>query len=211
MKTLYVGDVHGNFHYLKRAIKYYNPHRVIQSGDFGVWPGMRQWDNLQGFEVPVYFCEGNHENHHSLPKVVTEMKDNLFYIPRFVEHEGILYIGGANSIDKAFRTPGFDWFPEETITSVPEGLKHVDTIVSHTCPQVVYDDILSRDMVSDRDPSRRALNIVLNDVKPKRWFFSHFHIDFRTTLKGCNFTCLDRVDLGGKLGFNKRGTYCESE
>ena len=29
----------------------------------------------------------------------------------------VLFMGGALSVDKAWRTPGYDWFPEESITT----------------------------------------------------------------------------------------------
>jgi len=205
MSTLYVGDVHGQFHYLKKAIRFYEPNQVYQVGDLGVWPGSPAWDSLTGFDVPVYFCDGNHENFPAIVAGAWKEKHNLFYLPRFTQLENTLFVGGANSIDKVMRTPGHDWFPEETIKSVPSVLPEVRFVVSHTCPERVFQACLASGMSSDRDPSRKALDAVWDTVKPTRWFFGHFHQTITSVLDGCAFYGLHRLDLPGSHGFHKPG------
>jgi len=59
--------------------------------------------------------------------------------------------GGLLRGHKAWRTPGYDWFPEESITTgdldrLPD--IHVDIVISHTCPaefEIMDEVALARD------------------------------------------------------------------
>jgi hypothetical protein len=90
----------------------------------------------------------------------------------------ILFAGGADSVDKIYRTMGFDWFPEELLSIKDENrlldAKKSDIIISHTCPNEV--DIISQELVyKSEDPTRKVLSEVLFTHKPKKWFFGHWH------------------------------------
>jgi hypothetical protein len=57
----------------------------------------------------------------TLPGGGVPIAPNVIYQPRgstFTDSDGtrFLFVGGAPSIDQAFRTPGKSWWPEETIT-----------------------------------------------------------------------------------------------
>ena len=111
----------------------------------------------------ICFCDGNHENFDLLnsyevsvwnggkvhiikqnkagePKVIHLMRGQVYEI----EGKRIFSFGGAYSIDKAFRTPGKSWWPQEMPTEedMNEAIKNleavnweVDYIITHAAPE----------------------------------------------------------------------------
>ncbi|AHW62551.1 Hypothetical protein CGLY_00515 [Corynebacterium glyciniphilum AJ 3170] len=74
-------------------------------------------------EVDVRFIDGNHDNPDLLnpntPRPV-RISDNVTYMPRGTRARlagvELLFLGGASSIDKQWRTEGLNWWPAENIT-----------------------------------------------------------------------------------------------
>jgi hypothetical protein len=149
-----LGDIHAGFDTLRRAEQEavnLGAKALIQVGDFGwYWKylgELRQTKRL----LPVYFIDGNHENHEDLFSRVTGditefWESNLFYVRRgsVLEIDGkrIAFLGGAASIDKAYRLAhGIHWSAQELVTDADvERLKDVgkvDLFVTHTPPQSV--------------------------------------------------------------------------
>lgn len=111
-----IGDLHGDMGILKDFIPQEGD-MIIQVGDFFI-P-----DNWIPPAYPIFFIDGNHEK--DLPKLVsltevTEVRENLFYIPRgtVLEIGGkrVGFLGGGSSLDRYQRTEGVSWFPEEIPT-----------------------------------------------------------------------------------------------
>ncbi|MEY8566505.1 metallophosphoesterase [Corynebacteriaceae bacterium 7-707] len=73
--------------------------------------------------VDVRFIDGNHDNpdllHPDTPHLL-RISDNVTYMPRGSRARlagvEILFLGGASSIDKQWRTEGLNWWPAENIT-----------------------------------------------------------------------------------------------
>jgi uncharacterized protein YlxW (UPF0749 family) len=91
----------------------------------------------------------------------------------------VLFMGGAQSIDRYRRYEGWDWFPEEIICEqelsyLPEG--KVDIVVSHTCPLEFPMENFCRLRSPAIDPSRQYLSRILNKYQPAQWYFGHWHI-----------------------------------
>lgn len=105
----------------------------------------------------------------------------------------ILCVGGAISIDREERIeynntklkpkhPKCYW-PEEKIICIDdvENLNHrVDIVLSHTAP-ISYDPPLFRNSKMDEElwedilESRNYLEKINSGLKPKRWYYGHFH------------------------------------
>jgi len=143
-----------------------------------------------------YWCEGNHEDYSCFQAHETsEIYPNIFHMGRgstlmLPDGRTVLFMGGALSVDKAWRTPGYDWFHEETITTcdldrLPD--VHVDIVISHTCP--VEFEILDDDKL-DRDICQQALSHVLAKYHPSLWYFGHFHRFKKGYTMGCSWTAL---------------------
>ena len=198
------GDTHGEWRKLNVFINSINPELLIVCGDFGYWPREKEYDlkKLKTGRTKILFCDGNHEDHHSLRRLVelgvTEVSPSVFYMKRgsvytLPDGRRILFMGGANSTDKDQRIIGYDWFPEETISwadmeNLPD--PPIDIVISHTCPNEFYDELVDR---GDNDPSRVALSIVLDKYKPALWFFGHFHMSKSRQYGVTRWTALNRI------------------
>ena len=194
-KIMFVGDVHGHFSMLHRLIEIEHPDAVVVVGDFGYWyQAGRLLHTVNGnFDCPVYFVDGNHENHNALDCLVDKYGNdnpidvgcNVFYIPRGCIFNlfgyNILGIGGGYSIDRNWRIIDVSWFEQEEVQqSDIDNLKDqpVDIVVSHTCPFTILDRMTKK--IELRHPvnitySERLLDFVLNKYNPSMWFFGHWH------------------------------------
>ena len=155
---LFTGDTHNDLAFVASAamLARENGAEMVQVGDFGfLWPGHDQLDALSallvGLGVTLRFVDGNHDDHPRLRKLCGRVRrrgvtiaPNVIYQPRGSIHEDedetrFLFVGGAPSIDRALRTEGRSWWPEETITEAEydfamaaKGPVHV--LVTHDAP-----------------------------------------------------------------------------
>jgi len=187
LKILVVGDVHNEFGRLNALINHKRPDLILQCGDFGIWPNV-PWgapvSNVKTQGAKLLFCDGNHEDHWSLKERESdELAPNVFYMPRGSTYElddgrTIMFMGGAESIDKHMRREGVDWFREEVITQselddLPD--KKIDIFITHTCPLELVHDMLKYYPEKQREPSNHALSALWQMYKPKLWIFGHWH------------------------------------
>lgn len=219
-KILITGDIHGNFKRLRIVIEEQKPDIVLNVGDFGFFPKISNvWKTIRELElvnhIPIYWCDGNHEDHESLLNLTEDFENynvpkNLYYMSRgsilqLFDGRNILFFGGAESIDKHRRIPGFDWFPEESITNkdiykLPNTNVNIDVVISHTCPlefDIGLDDFTN-------SPSRKALSYILGRYHPKQWYFGHFHYYKEGVYKSTSWTMLNMIDEEKSITFLKR-------
>src|SRR5215475_1197882 len=107
--TFFIGDVHGKFEPYKRLIK--DRRDTIQVGDMGV--GFQGWRNgeLVYLTNPPYdrMVEGNHRfirGNHDNPGVCRQQRQ---WIADGAVEGDMMFVGGAFSIDREWRTEGLDW------------------------------------------------------------------------------------------------------
>jgi len=102
----YIGDVHGKYSPYHRAVVQ-APKGSIQVGDLGLgfvktdgeyWPNP-SYDKMVANNAR--FIRGNHDN----PAVCARHKQ---WIADGTIEDGVMFIGGANSIDRHMRTEGYD-------------------------------------------------------------------------------------------------------
>jgi len=209
-EVLVVGDTHGDFTNLNKVIEEFTPHLVLSTGDFGCWDIKGMGAAILPRGSRVVFVDGNHENHEvlrQLRRTVHNQKKPIFVIPQVyyaprgtilsVNGKSILMMGGADSVDKAMRIEGRDWFPDEQITShdinsVPKC--KIDVIISHCAPPFV-EDAMELEPIG-KGQSSTMLEFLFDAFKPKKWFFGHYHAPFRMEIGGCEFVGLDRLGEG---------------
>ncbi len=221
MKIIVCGDTHGEWSYLNTLINKRNPDIILQCGDYGYWPSFEVKDiglydtqyvrrttyKLCGVKNPntkIYWCDGNHQECSKVNKRKNnEICPNIFYMKRgstltLPDGRVVLFMGGADSIDKQHRTPGHDWFPEEIISQkdiydLPD--VKVDIIISHTCP--VEFNILSEFRAKHGDPSRLALSSLLEKYSPSLWYYGHWHTFKQGNYKDTQWFCLNMSGYTG--------------
>lgn len=203
MQVRLIGDVHGKFGYYKRLIK--SIENSIQLGDMGV--GFRDWPHGDFQPNPPYdaiklgnhrFIRGNHDN----PAVC---KQQSYYIPDGTVEGDVMLIGGALSIDRAYRTEGFSWWADEEL-SIGELSDLVDLYVrtkprvmlTHDCPESVVDQTLKAfNMERYNDPSRtrQAFQSMFDFHQPELWVHGHWHVRLDHVWGTTRFVCLEELGI----------------
>lgn len=236
MKILIFGDIHGRFnaasaHYDAVMQTYkFDVDLFIQVGDFGFWPRDQTgfaWP--RDFPHPCAFVDGNHEDHELLRLLDEEnwgledfYKDRLApwketlgtwdYKPRGTIENGILYIGGARSIDAMHRRRGVDWFPEENISYADQirtfeavdayGPDNIHTVISHDCPgSFNVSEACRQTGIEIIDGNRKFLEALRHYVRPQRWYFGHYHKKMEGEVEGTSWRCIDMIRHDGKNDF----------
>lgn len=201
----FVGDVHGKYGPYKKIIKRTSP--SIALGDMGV--GFRHYSGPNDGEPaanPPYntmvandarFIRGNHDN----PLVCRNhnqcIKDGTI-------EDGVMFIGGAYSIDRAYRHESYDWWEDEQLShsELNEILdKAIEEkpfmMVTHDCPMNVAPEIFTNRMVhKDFYASRtnQMFQSLFEIVKPRCWAFGHWHISTSKIIDKTKFICLGELD-----------------
>lgn len=186
---------------------------LIVAGDFGfVFQGedryLSERNKLNALEKKPYtilFVDGNHEGFPFLmvyPEEqrfgapVRKIRRNIFWLQRGyiyqIEGNSVFVMGGAHSMDKAFRMKYFEvcgekiWFEEElpgsaeyqrAIANLNGCGKKVDYIITHTAPLSIVPRIIhEKPDMTDRELTG-FLDWVYHDVEFKKWYCGHFHVD----------------------------------
>jgi hypothetical protein len=178
-----LGDLHGAYEMGLHAVAPYAQQlgsAVIQVGDLSWHP--RYPPPRPTF--PVLFLDGNHD---FLPDLLacqapTEVSPGWTYVPRgtVLEIAGFRVgcLGGADSIDAAFRRPGTDWWPEERLTEMQAerllGSGPVDLLITHTPPARVM-----RHMgIGQPGPSAAVVDWIWERLGRPRLVCGHMHRKF---------------------------------
>lgn len=100
----------------------------------------------------------------------------------------IFTFGGAASIDKESRREHVSWWPEEnpSYSEMEKGLsnltKHnneVDVVITHTIPLGAFPLLKIGSIRFDiKDVAEEYLGEVRKNIKFKRWYFGHWHLDY---------------------------------
>ena len=189
MKVRLIGDIHGDFVALENIIK--DVDYSIQVGDYGIGFG-----NNPPAKTNHRFIRGNHDN-------LTECKDYHNFIPDgTVEDTGynkIMFVGGAWSIDRAWRTEGVDWWADEEVSysraneliDLYEQIKP-DIMITHDIPRTISMKIFNH--LHEKNNFMNITNGMFESMfsihKPKLWFFGHWHQNRVEVIDGCRFMCL---------------------
>lgn len=221
MKVLFVGDTHANIGWWDNVVsavaRQVGAEAVVQVGDFGFEPGpvggaFRAAVSRTG--VPVYFLDGNHEHHDYLDAVVADARiaegitdssapvpvgDGLWYLPRGgrVQFGPVQFcaLGGAHSIDRAYRRPGFSWFEQETVSdadiavAVAGGV--ADVLLCHDAPSgwpipglpapATMSDAFQAELPACGE-HRIRLREPYEAVRPAIVIHGHYHSRYRTVV-----------------------------
>ena len=192
MEIMVVGDIHGNKFTLMDYIAIAHTmgiDTVVQIGDFGCHLTL---DKINDFcvdkGVTLHFIPGNHEHWDMMDM---DYPDNIIYHP--IGSSGAFggveckFVGGATSVDRDFRTPGYDWFPEEEMLfTMGDTIEGKATIMfTHDCPSLVdmpsqcfmpnAEDIFGVKAIERSGQHREVLSSVTNVVQPQLLIHGHYH------------------------------------
>lgn len=213
-KTLFVGDIHGDTKALIRLTKYamrlQKIERVIQVGDFSIDPA--DYELHWPFDIPLWFIAGNHDHYHALSQGVN-LAPNVRYIKRGEIVDGILFVGGAYSVDKDLRVPGVDWFPEEQM-SYEEWLVMLSTktvikiMVCHDTVSSVYHRFGLEDVNWTKNTHSVGLDMIFNQVKPFLYIHGHHHKRLTYEHNDCIFESLGTTSHYKRSQLRRAAYHC---
>lgn len=175
---------------------------VIIAGDCGaVWDNSKSdvwWQNwLKDRNFTTLFVDGNHENFDLLNKypvvewnggLVHMINDSLIHLMRgqvyVIDGIKIFTMGGATSIDKYRRTEGVSWWKEEipsqkefndALDNLDKHNWEVDIVITHTTSLRMMERM---GYEKENNPLNKFFDMLEKDLKFKKWYFGHFHLDF---------------------------------
>lgn len=209
----FVGDIHGKFydyekHSLGMGVRHNTdtvPAYSVQVGDFGIGFSSPYWHdqvNSWMLDNPTHrFIRGNHDN----PELCKTMAG---YIPDGTVEKDVMYVGGAWSIDQAYRVEGVSWWRDEEL-SVHELDKLVSlfgkvkprVMVTHDCPtSVAYEMFVSKNLALNNFPQIKtrtgeALQAMFELHQPEFWLYGHWHYTRSADINGTKFQCLGELDF----------------
>jgi hypothetical protein len=199
-----IGDVHGKFGRYRDTIR--DASFSIQVGDMGVGFKRMFGGELVNSANPPFdamsegrhlFIRGNHDN----PEVC---KSHKYWIPDGTVVDGIYCLGGATSIDRAWRTEGLDWWEDEQL-SYSELQKCIDDyatikpeiVVTHEAPESIANQILATfnmTKIEDASRTRQALEQMFYAHQPREWYFGHWHTSMQFKSGQTLFRCLAELE-----------------
>ena len=157
-RVAFAGDWHANTRWGVAAIEYAadrGANVVIHLGDFGYEyrssfvNGLERALSRTGLRL--LFVDGNHEAFPTLLRYpvsgngLRPLSGRIWHLPRGYRWvwSGVrwLALGGAHSVDRAWREPGVSWWREETVTEADVRRAMAggpaDVLVAHDCPSGV--------------------------------------------------------------------------
>lgn len=231
-----IGDLHGNARWVQMlfpAMRRHDPslRTVLQLGDYGfdhAQPGTGTvdfWAKRAGIER-VLVTLGNHEewNHitaaqEHVPGMAIRVSEVVWLLPRpfrfKIAGREVLSLGGASSVDKAFRIAGKDWFEDELITERMEAAAvaggPADLILTHESPAIAVPEVqllltnnpheFPPEALAASAAQRARVQRVADAALPRLHMHGHMHVygdlereDGRTVVS------LDRDTFAGNAG-----------
>jgi predicted phosphodiesterase len=177
MRVGLIGDLHGEVEWVKRQIRLSSPDFCIQVGDY--WAYNTTWD------VPVYWCLGNHEESSAvklLQKNIFAPLHKVWFWDKNsfwqkggekVEIEGvsIVFLPGKVREDPSPGPAGFEYEIWEQCMHIKGG---VDIVVSHGCAFPFQVNLFGKIIQCEEE----GITQVVRHLSPKIAISGHNHEQF---------------------------------
>lgn len=206
MYTRIVGDIHGMFNDYRAHSLHTWEGPSIQVGDFGIGFGQSDYwlDTVKQYQNnhQARFIRGNHDNPALCKTLPGYIQDG-----RVEDHT--MFIGGAWSIDHAWRTEGVSWWRDEEC-SVEQFNQLIDTyamvrprvMITHDCPsEAAYEIFAKRGLLLggygaklEKTRTATAFQAMFDIHQPDFWFFGHWHVTTHLKLGNTHFQCIGELD-----------------
>lgn len=210
------GDLHGGLD-AKKLLKlpFINEVKeddvLIVCGDFGyIWETRPEFYDIERKELDLLmksikctmlFITGNHENfsrYSTFPVTelyggkVQKITEKCYRVMDGevlkINGKRFLFIGGAESFDKQYRTEGKNWWRDErvSIKAVNKAIKNsnnIDYVISHCAPLSIRNKIFLNENIpfnpNEVDESCKNLELLYAHIAGKKWkwFMGHYHLD----------------------------------
>ncbi|MDN6509487.1 MAG: metallophosphoesterase [Corynebacterium sp.] len=214
-RIAFIGDLHGKPNAFEQTLDLavsVGAATIIQTGDFGFHrPADLELLQLsldeRAPDVDYRIIDGNHEDFTLLTPdatAPTALTRSITYMPRglrtTVAGINMLFLGGATSTDRQWRTEGVNWFPTEhitdaqvtrAITAASTGTGPADILVTHETGSAAFTALAHNSphaQTKESDPlsqaDRTRIDRVLTAVHPRVHVHGHHHARFAAPLDG---------------------------
>lgn len=240
-KVFVTGDTHGDLTKIINFIKRFDLQlgdQIIVLGDFGIFwrqdgRDSKYWIDLYEKEcngVHLYWIDGNHENFDIINSwnisgvSVYNNSEHIHYFPRGfitfvdvecgsrIESRKVLFLGGADSVDKFRRTEHLSWWEDEKITEADiNNIKgSFYYVFTHCGPLSIVEKnkgwLYTISNINDTNgihDSEKALDKLKDKILFDHWWFAHYHTDMDL---GEGFKCIfnDFIMLGDENSGQER-------
>ena len=192
----FIGDIHGA--YLPYLSVIEPVKETVQVGDFGLGFGTRgdpkYVDSLfTEYEGKHRYIRGNHDS-------PSHCKQSSHWIQDGTVEDNTMFVGGAASIDRAWRTEGLNWWADEelSIAQLNDLVYLYDTVkpdimVTHDCPEFLANEVmipLVNGIKNFPSVTRQAFDSMFSLRKPEIWIFGHWHHPLDYMYRGTRFICI---------------------
>lgn len=204
-----VGDAHGNITFMKKMFGEAHKRNcsvIIQLGDFGYWEHfpdgqiyLSRLEHLASlYKIPLYWIDGNHENHPLLwekyniinPEGFIHIRNGVLYIPRghnwTWEGRKFVGLGGAWSIDYKWRqkeevlTGHQYWWPTELIRDIDVeralSAGKIDILLSHDVTD--WAKVPDIAIIKESEDNRQKITTVMKHCRPELLIHGHYHVRY---------------------------------
>lgn len=200
-RTKFLGDIHGAWYVLFQALTIGGD--IVQVGDIGVgfdeMSSAEQLDSLinsglSGEDGSFSFIRGNHDNPQEC------LLSEHFIEDGTVTDDGVMYLGGAASIDFMLRTENVDWWRDEELSDERLGEciakweeTKPDVLVSHDTSERAA-SMLMMPLVGSKlvfpSRTRDAIDEMYRIHRPKMHIYGHWHHPVDVDFEGTRLVCL---------------------
>lgn len=217
---IFLGDHHGNWHYLFYQIDKHNLKDcyIISVGDCGIGFSFKekQLNEIEKFNdcfksKNIHFkaIRGNHDNPLYFKGKDRICLDHFELIEDYTicnyKEQTIQFIGGAISIDRTGRSKGVSYWEDEGVVFDRDSCQKVDILVTHTAPsycfpqqfnEIVYgwakeDSYLIKDLTEER----AVMDEIFKICQPKLHLYGHFHTSVDENINQCRHKLLNIDEL----------------
>lgn len=241
MAVYLTGDIHGELdirklssHAWPKGNELTKDDYLVILGDFGlVWGGspLDEWwlDWLQKKPWTTLFIDGNHENHVALANDFEEVellgghahrvRDDVYHLMRGYVFDidcggrtkSFAVMGGAESIDRAYRVEGRSWWPQE----IPDETERerltqnlekrdwkVDYVLTHDAPAILIPKLAMLARLGDTCHANEFeswLGGIEYKLDYEHWWFGHWHLDANVSpLHTVLYYNIEKLEFGEK-------------
>ena len=205
-KIRFIGDLHGDLKAWKFLINEDNYEYTIVLGDFGA--GFVKVPDEKEIDMKHKFIRGNHDDPQACKESSRWISDGTFW-----DEYSMMFVGGAYSIDREYRTIGIDWWEDEEL-SYQELEKMINLyinykpriMVTHDFPHSVAEKLF-RGMGGYPIKATRtsyALDKMLYEHQPEIWLGGHWHESKNIVIDKTRFICCN-INEAIDINFTKTG------
>jgi hypothetical protein len=187
----FIGDIHGKIGPYLNLLT--DCTKSTQVGDFGVGFGSLKADRVDSLLAEGHrFIRGNHDS----PAECAKSKQ---WIPDGHYERGMMFVGGANSIDREYRIEGVSWWLDEELSYSELGNmidRYIENkprvMVTHDAPESAVARFFN---CYDGNRTRQAFENMLAFHRPEFWIFGHWHRHVDCVVNGTRFICLAELEF----------------